>query len=577
MYKTEFDFNKMKMIEEKVVLENTKNKYGQYFTPKIIADFMIGLANINQDAKILEPSCGEGIFLKSLKEKDFENITAFEIDEELVKNLNQNFDTIICESFVSAKINQKFDLIIGNPPYIRWKNLEEELKQELAKSELWNTYFNSLCDYMYIFILKSIEILEENGQLIFICPEYWLNTTHSLPLRNYMVKNGYFEAIYHFNETPIFDNATVSVIVFKYIKSKNKIPFIDIIKYHKNKKITAKIIEQIEERKEVEFFKVKQFEANKRWLLTDENEVLEIENFEKACQISSSNEVTNNDLFSNLPENQPKNKLENRLGKNIIYSTINDICDIGNGMVSGLDKAFQLDKKTDKEILNLLSEKEKQNTISVIKAKNLIPFTYNEITPYIFLNEEKIKIEEENELENSYPNFYKKLKPLQQKLKNRYQYNRKINYWEWVFLRNYNLFNSDKPRIFVPCKERISNKNYFRFSFVEQGIFPTQDVTALFLKENVKENIFYVLAFLNNPRVFNWLKNKGIIKGNIVEFSEKPISSIPFRKIDWNNEKEIQLHHQIVELTKVFISEQNQEVLEEMNQLFNILLTPKVN
>ncbi len=564
------------MVEEKVqiaVIENTKNKYGQYFTPKIIADFMIDLADIKHDSKILEPSCGEGVFLKSLQKEGFENITAFEIDEELVKNLNQNFDTIICESFVSAKINKKFDLIIGNPPYIRWKNLEEELKQELAKSELWNTYFNSLCDYMYIFILKSIEILEENGQLIFICPEYWLNTTHSFSLRNYMVKNGYFEAIYHFNETPIFDNATVSVIVFKYIKSKNKIPFIDIVKYHKNKKITTEIIEQIktENSNEIERFKVKQFEANKRWLLTDENEVLEIENFEKACQISSSNEVTNNDLFSNLPES----KLENKTDKKVIYSTINDICDIGNGMVSGLDKAFQLDKKTDKEILNLLSEKEKQSTISVIKAKNLIPFTYNEITPYIFLNEEKIKVE--NELENNYPNFYKKLKPLQEKLEKRYQYNRKINYWEWVFLRNYNLFNSDKPRIFVPCKERISNKNYFRFSFVEQGIFPTQDVTALFLKENVKENIFYVLAFLNNPRVFNWLKNKGIIKGNIVEFSEKPISSIPFRKIDWNDEKEIQLHNRIVELTELLILERKQEILEEINQLFDVLLNPTIN
>ncbi len=221
-----------------------------------------------------------------------------------------------------------------------------------------------------------------------------------------------------------------------------------------------------------------------------------------------------------------------------------------------------------KELAKIILE----SIISVIKAKNLIPFTYNEITPYIFLNEEKIKLEHETELLISYPNFYKKLKPLQEKLDNRYQYNREINYWEWVFLRNYNLFNSDKPRIFVPCKERISNKNYFRFSFVEQGILPTQDVTALFLKENVKENIFYVLAFLNNPRVFNWLKNKGIIKGNSVEFSEKPISSIPFRKTDWNDEKEIQLHNQIVELTKTFILERKQEILGEINEVFDNLL-----
>lgn len=303
--------------------------------------------------------------------------------------------------------------------------------------------------------------------------------------------------------------------------------------------------------------------------MTDENEVLEIEKFEKSCQCVQTKEAINNDLFASLSENQTDTK--------VIYSTINDICDIGNGMVSGLDKAFQLDKKNDKETLEVLSEIEKESTISVIKAKNLIPFTYNEITPHIFINEEKKQVKDENKLAIDYPNFHQKLKPLQEKLEKRYQYNRKINYWEWVFLRNYNLFNSDKPRIFVPYKERISNKDYFRFSFVEKGIFPTQDVTALFLKENVKESIFYVLAFLNNPRVFNWLKNKGIIKGNIVEFSEKPISSIPFRKIDWNNETEIQIHTQIVELTEQFISEQKQEILIEINQLFDVLLNPKID
>ncbi len=41
----------------------TKNKYGQYFTPEIIADFMISLADIDSNSKVLEPSCGEGFFL----------------------------------------------------------------------------------------------------------------------------------------------------------------------------------------------------------------------------------------------------------------------------------------------------------------------------------------------------------------------------------------------------------------------------------------------------------------------------------------------------------------------------------
>ena len=134
------------------------------------------------------------------------------------------------------------------------------------------------------------------------------------------------------------------------------------------------------------------------------------------------------------------------------------------------------------------------------------------------------------------------------------------------------MFNKDCPRIFVPCKERISNKDYFRFSFVPSGIFPTQDVTAIFPKEDAKESIYYILAFLNNHRVFDWLKNKGIVKGNIVEFSEKPISSIPFRKIDWSNDNEVLLHNQIVNFTKNYLETQEDLILDKINELLDKIL-----
>ncbi|HLV47267.1 MAG TPA: N-6 DNA methylase [Flavobacterium sp.] len=528
-----------------LVEEKKKNKYGQYFTPKNIAEFMINLANVDFNSKILEPSSGEGVFLDILIKKGFKDITAYEIDEEL----GTQFDFVIHESFVTALIDKKFDLIIGNPPYIRWKNLEEELKEELGRSKLWNKYFNSLCDYLYIFILKSIELLNKNGQLIFICPEYWMNTTHAESLRNYMIEHGYFEKIYHFNETPIFDNATVSVMIFKYIKSKDKTEKIDIVKYYKNNVLTTEKLVEIKSGNDTDFerFKVPQFEKNKRWLLTNQNEIKQINDFEKGCLTQIEFEQ---DLF----------------GKKTVksYPTIGDICEIGNGMVSGLDKAFQLNGRE-------LNNFEKTKTIKVIKAKDLEAFTYKNITNYIFAND----IKNESEFETKCPNFYSKLITQKEKLNKRYKYNREINFWEWVFLRNYNLFNSQEPRIFVPCKERISNKDYFRFSYVSEGIFPTQDVTAVFKKESTKESLYYILAFLNNHRVFTWLKNKGVVKGNIVEFSEKPISSIPFRKIDWNNTTEINYHNKITFLTKSYLHQKDDSIIKNINELFDKLLDIK--
>lgn len=531
---------------ETVIKQNRKNKFGQYFTPKVVAEFMIEMASISKDSKILEPSCGQGVFLELLQQKGFNNLTAFEIDQELANE----FNCVKYESFISAKIDEKFDLIIGNPPYIRWKNLESELKQELSNNPIWNKYFNSLCDYLYIFILKSIELLNDNGELIFICPEYWMNTTHSISLRNYMVQNGYFEEIYHFNETPIFDKVTVSIIIFKFVKSKEKKDKINVSKFYANQKLTAETLNNLKNKihfKDAEFLSVSQFKLNERWLLQSDEVRQELKILETNCLKKSQNTLLN--LFDEDKQQ---------------FHTIGEFCDIGNGLVSGLDKAFQVNG-------HVLTENELNATINVVKAKNLKPFVTDNITKYIYIKE---GLEEEN-FKEDYPNFYIHFQKYKSDLDKRYQYNRKINYWEWVFLRNFNLFRKEEKRIFVPCKERISNKNHFRFALVDEDVFPTQDVTAIFRKSTTKESIEYILAYLNNPIIFDWLKCNGIVKGNIVEFSEKPIASIPFRVIDWTKKNEVELHNLISEKTKEYLKNQDNSLLEIINQLFNQLFDIK--
>ena len=528
---------------EIAIKQSTKNKFGQYFTPKVVAEFMVDLADISKYSTILEPSCGEGVFLEILQQKGFRDLTAYEIDEDLARD----FSFVRYESFVSVKNDQTYDLIIGNPPYIRWKNLEDDLKQELSTNPIWNKYFNSLCDYLYIFILKSIELLNENGQLIFICPEYWMNTTHSISLRNYMVQNGYFEEIYHFNETPIFDKVTVSIVIFKFIKNKNISDKIKVAKFYANQKLTFETLQKLkfqEALKDAEYLEVSQFKTNERWLLQSDEVRNELQILEKNCSKKQQNSLLN--LF----EKEEK----------LAFHTIGDICDIGNGLVSGLDKAFQVNG-------HILNEQEESATLNVVKAKDLRPFFAENITKYIFIKEGLA----ENDFAAIYPNFHAHFQKYKENLAKRYQYNRKINYWEWVFLRNFNLFSSNEKRIFVPCKERISNKNYFRFALVDAGIFPTQDVTAIFKKQNTKESIAYILAYLNNPIIFDWLKCNGIVKGNIVEFSEKPIASIPFRCIDWSNPNEVLLHDNITNLTKQYLENKQQTDLEAINHSFNQL------
>ncbi|MFC1663892.1 N-6 DNA methylase [Patescibacteria group bacterium] len=46
------------------MLKNNKNKYGQYFTPVDVVDFMINISDVKKNGEILEPCCGKGIFLE---------------------------------------------------------------------------------------------------------------------------------------------------------------------------------------------------------------------------------------------------------------------------------------------------------------------------------------------------------------------------------------------------------------------------------------------------------------------------------------------------------------------------------
>ena len=94
---------------------------GQVFTPQFIVDDMLKL--IKNNGNILEPSCGDGAFSKNLK-----NVVSIEIDKMVCPDYALNID------FFDYSIDNKFDTIIGNPPYVRFKDIQEQTKNKLDMS-----------------------------------------------------------------------------------------------------------------------------------------------------------------------------------------------------------------------------------------------------------------------------------------------------------------------------------------------------------------------------------------------------------------------------------------------------------
>ena len=186
------------------LIENASNHKlrGAYYTPKTIASFILKWGiNGNTKNTILEPSCGDGVFLRQIKLDDlpYKSITAIEIDVAEAKQasvIKLSNTKILNEDFYCYcnNTNDKYDLIIGNPPYIRYqyfnKNQHEMAKRIYAKA---NLKYTKLSNSWVSFVVGSCLMLNDIGKLGFVVPAELLQVSYALDLRKYLAK--YFNKI----------------------------------------------------------------------------------------------------------------------------------------------------------------------------------------------------------------------------------------------------------------------------------------------------------------------------------------------------------------------------------------------
>ena len=524
-----------------VKIERNKNPHGQYFTPRNVADLMLDLLHSPKSAPVLEPCSGAGVFLDALTARGYENISALEIDPNLA---NHSSVQVLNQSFVVYENNERFSAVIGNPPYIRWKDLSEDSRGEMIAHKLYGSLFNTLSDYLTVFIAGSIELLEDGGELVFITPSFWMHTQHSSPLRDWLLDRGSITKIVDFGETTVFNKVASAIIIFKFVKGTPPAEKIQLVRYVGPSRI-KELIFDLDDATMFEHVEVNNFQPGKHWTLATADELEVPDALERDCS-----EPTNN-LFG-----EP------------IIKTLGQSVDIANGMVSGLDKAFRIPD----EIFGVLTEEEKGAALPVIKAFNMRNLVSTGTTSYIDipigLSEDEVKL--------NYPNFYSHLEAFRGDLEKRYSYNRELPFWEWSFRRSQAFFLSEVRKGFVPCKERLTNRDRARFTMTPSWAVATQDVTGFAPKYGVPESIEYIVAYLNQPAVTSWIRRRGLMKGGIAEFSERPLSSLPFRKIDWQNDDEIQIHSQITNLMKELSSGASKsEVVEELIALQFAKLLPR--
>jgi adenine-specific DNA-methyltransferase len=167
--------------------KSEKKKNGIYFTPpetiykniKYLEPFMKNIT------KILEPSCGSCEYILKLNNiKPDISITGIELNKTIFESIKQ-YDsyniTLINDNFLTHKFNTKFDLIIGNPPYFVMK------KTDVEKS--YYDYFDGRPNVFILFIIKSLELLNNKGIISFVLPKNFLNCLYYDRTRKHIINN----------------------------------------------------------------------------------------------------------------------------------------------------------------------------------------------------------------------------------------------------------------------------------------------------------------------------------------------------------------------------------------------------
>jgi adenine-specific DNA-methyltransferase len=215
---------------------NHKKQNGVYYTPEKLADFIVNHVFNNyfsttSDLNILEPSCGDGVFIKSIISQQklcpemSLNVTGIEVDQNELNKIRRKVKRMALHgvrfSFklrdflkYQKKNTEKYDLIIGNPPYINQKYLSKEqilLSNEILKKVKIEPPV--VKNIWIAFLISSVLSLKNNGVVCFILPSELLQVKHSSPIRDYLFKNFRSIEIFTFNEI-VFDDIEQDTIIF---------------------------------------------------------------------------------------------------------------------------------------------------------------------------------------------------------------------------------------------------------------------------------------------------------------------------------------------------------------------------
>ncbi|EPW1236055.1 class I SAM-dependent DNA methyltransferase [Campylobacter coli] len=481
------------------------------------------------------------------------NLTLFDFDEkEAAKefaNLKKEYDSIFnLESnhpfewrFEFPEIldddgNFKgFDLIIGNPPYIRQEELKE-LKPHLAKN--YKVYKGTSDIYTYFYELGFNVLKDRGGVLSYITSNKYTRAGYGEALREFLLKNVKFLEYTDLNGIKVFDSATVDTSILCFEKSKSK--------------------------------------DNKFKYLALSNEILktcayDIGLYKDFAEFSQNSLSKESFTFSDENTSALKAKIE-RIGTPLKeWQGLN----IYRGILTGYNEAFIITTEKRNEILaNCKDEAEKERTAKLIhkmlRGRDIKRYSYEWaglwviFIPWHFPNVEKPKtmLENEQALKEQYPSLYKHLLSHKERLSKRNKEETGICY-EWYCLQRwganyYQEFEKEK----IVYSEIVRKPQFY----LDVNLNFYAEATSFIL---TGENLKYLIAFLNNDFVafiFKTFYAGGNLGENGFRYKKAFLEKLPIPKINSKNQK---LANELVNLVDEILKAKEQDKNANTQELEN--------
>ena len=179
-------------------------------------------------------ACKFGLLLKLLEDEDVNTLSAF---HPVLPDLNRNIfygNSLLSPKDVPSKLvetinpfdfgNLKFDLIVGNPPYMKTEDIKHftpEEKKLYEKNHLYKSAHKQYDKY-FLFIERALTLLEEDGYLGYIVPSKLMKVGAARELRKIISTGKYMKSITSFGAHQVFEDKSTYTCILILQKKENK-------------------------------------------------------------------------------------------------------------------------------------------------------------------------------------------------------------------------------------------------------------------------------------------------------------------------------------------------------------------